>query len=225
MFRSKRRPLIFTQADHARFAATIALNWRDRPPLPFDSFVRGVADHDRGYGEHDVAEIGVVDDAHWVEIQRAGFRPHAEDAVVDLVAALHIRRLLSPPENELETAALDELDELLPALVAAAGVGRDGAEQADAITSATTSPSRSRSRSRRAATSAGSRTASTAKARSSWNRGRSTCPCSVGSFRRSKRTATRNGSFRSSCRSSSGRRRAGFVQVAEWPRPGRTSDA
>jgi hypothetical protein len=134
MFRSKRRPLIFTQADHARFAATIALNWRDRPPLPFDSFVRGVADHDRGYGEHDVAEIGAVDDAHWVEIQRAGFRPRGESAVVDLVAALHIRRLLSPPENEFEAAALDELEGLLPALVSLAGVGRDDADAADAVT-------------------------------------------------------------------------------------------
>jgi hypothetical protein len=134
MFRSKRRPLIFTQADHARFAATIALNWRERPALPFDSFVRGVADHDRGYGEHDDAEIGVVDNVRWVEIQRAGFRPRGEDPVVDLVAALHIRRLLSPPEDGLELAALAELDELLPALVSAAGVTREAAEAADAVT-------------------------------------------------------------------------------------------
>jgi len=134
MFRSKRRPLIFTQADHARFAATIALNWRERPALPFDSFVRGVADHDRGYGEHDDAEIGVVDNVRWVEIQRAGFRPRGEDPVVDLVAALHIRRLLSPPEDELELAALAELDELLPTLVSAAGVTREAAEAADAVT-------------------------------------------------------------------------------------------
>jgi uncharacterized protein DUF3891 len=134
MFRSKRRPLIFTQADHARFAATIALNWRERPPLPFDSFVRGVADHDRGYGEHDDVDIGAVDNSRWVEIQRAGFRPRGEDAVVDLVAALHIRRLLSPPEDELETAALAELDELLPALISAAGVTREDAEATDAVT-------------------------------------------------------------------------------------------
>ena len=134
MFRSKRRPLIFTQADHARFAATIALHWRERPPLPFDSFVRGVADHDRGYGEHDDAEIGVVDDARWVETQRAGFRPRGEDAVVDLVTALHIRRLLSPTEDELEAAALAELDELLPALLSAASVTRRDADAADAVT-------------------------------------------------------------------------------------------
>jgi hypothetical protein len=134
MFRSKRRPLVFTQADHARLAATIALNWRDRPPLPFDSFVRGVADHDRGYGEHDDADIDTVDNARWVNIQRAGFTPRGEDAVVDLVVALHIRRLLSPPENGLESAALAELDGLLPALIAAAGVTREDADAADAVT-------------------------------------------------------------------------------------------
>jgi Protein of unknown function (DUF3891) len=134
MFRSKRRPLIFPQADHARFAAVVAQHWRQRPPVPFESFVRGVADHDRGYGEHDDAEIGVVDNARWVEIQRAGFMPRGEDAVVDLVVALHIRRLLSPPEDELEAAALAELDALLPGLIAAAGVTQEDAEAADAVT-------------------------------------------------------------------------------------------
>jgi hypothetical protein len=134
MFRSKRRPLVFTQADHARFAAVIALHWRQRPPVPFESFVRGVADHDRGYGEHDDAEIGVVDNASWVEIQRRGFQPRGEDPVVDLVVALHIRRLLSPPEDEPETAALAELDALVPSLLSAAGVTPEDAEAADAVT-------------------------------------------------------------------------------------------
>src|SRR5919197_1990380 len=134
MFRSKRRPLVFTQADHARFAAAIALHWRLRPPLPFDSFIRGVADHDRGYGEHDDAEIGVVDNASWVEIQRAGFRPRGEDPVVDLVVALHIRRLMTPPDDELETAARDEINELLPELLKAASVSGEDAEAADAVT-------------------------------------------------------------------------------------------
>jgi hypothetical protein len=134
MFRSKRRPLVFTQADHARFAATIAFHWRQRPPLPFESFVRGVADHDRGYGEHDDDEIGAVENARWVEIQRRGFRPRGEDPVVDLVAALHIRRLMTPPESELETAAHAEVEELLPGLLKAAGVSADDAEAADVVT-------------------------------------------------------------------------------------------
>src|SRR5437762_13397005 len=106
MFRSARRPVIFTQADHARFSAAIALHWRQRPPLPFDSFVRGVADHDRGYREHDDAEIGLVDNARWDELQRAGFRPRGDDAVVDAVVARHVRRLASPPDHELQTSAL-----------------------------------------------------------------------------------------------------------------------
>lgn len=126
---------MFTQADHARFAATIALHWRQRPPLPFDSFVRGVADHDRGYGEHDNDEIGAVDNAHWVEIQRRGFKPRGEDPVVDLVVALHIRRLMTPPDDDLETAARAEIEELLPALLKAAAVSAKDAEAADGVTS------------------------------------------------------------------------------------------
>src|SRR5206468_5254481 len=94
-FHSRRRPIVFPQADHARFAAVLALAWAEMPPLPFASFVRGVADHDRGYGEHDDYDIDTVDDATWIEIQRRGFAPRGEDAVVDLVAALHVRRLLS----------------------------------------------------------------------------------------------------------------------------------
>jgi hypothetical protein len=133
-FRSAQRPLIVPQADHARFSATIALTWGQRPSLPFDSFVRGVADHDRGYGEHDDDEIGKVENARWVEIQRRGFRPRRENPVVDLVVALHIRRLLSPPDGGQETAALAEVDELLPGLLSAAGVTPEQAEAADAVT-------------------------------------------------------------------------------------------
>src|SRR5437868_3074723 len=61
MFRSRRRAVVFPQADHARFAGAIALAWRERPQLPFDSFVRGVADHDRGYGGLDVDGSVTID--------------------------------------------------------------------------------------------------------------------------------------------------------------------
>src|SRR5947208_1385712 len=115
MFRSARRPAIFTQADHARFSAAIALARRDRPPWPFDPLGRGVAGHHRGYGGHEADAIGGADRARWVEIQRRGFRPRGDDAVVDVVVALHIRRLLSPPDDDVEAAALTEVDELLPA--------------------------------------------------------------------------------------------------------------
>jgi hypothetical protein len=134
MFRSRRRAVIFPQAEHARLAGAIALAWRDRPPLPFESFVRGVADHDRGYGEHDDDGIGDVSSERWTEIQRRGFTPRGEDTVVDLVVALHVRRLLSSRADEFERRAYDEVDTLLPKLLAEAGVTVEEAEAADAIT-------------------------------------------------------------------------------------------
>jgi hypothetical protein len=134
MFSSRRRPIVFPQTDHARLAGAIALAWRDRPALPFESFVRGVADHDRGYGEQDDDEIGAVESERWVAIQRRGFTARSGDPVVDLVAAMHIRRLLSSQDDEHERAAFAEVDALLPSLIDAAGVTAHDAEEADAIT-------------------------------------------------------------------------------------------
>jgi hypothetical protein len=134
MFRSRRRTVVFPQAEHARFAATLALAWRDRPPLPSDSFVRGVADHDRGYGEHDADDIDSVEGERWVRIQRAGFEPRGDDPVVDLVVALHVRRLLSSQEDEHERGAYAEVDAVVLSLLEAAGVDGAAAEAADTIT-------------------------------------------------------------------------------------------
>jgi hypothetical protein len=129
-FHSRRRRIVFPQADHARFAAVFALAWAEPPELPFASFVRGVADHDRGYGEHDDYDIDTVDDATWVEIQRRGFAPRGEDAVVDLVAAMHVRRLLS----HNDPVATADADTVIESLLPLAGVTREQADAADAIT-------------------------------------------------------------------------------------------
>ena len=91
--------------------------------------MRGVADHDRGYGEHDDDPIGgVMGEERWLSIQRRGFSPRGEDPVVDLVVAMHVRRLIGEGE------AFEEVDALIPSLCEAAGVSRDVAEAADAIT-------------------------------------------------------------------------------------------
>ncbi|MDX6454362.1 MAG: hypothetical protein QOD48_469, partial [Gaiellaceae bacterium] len=48
---------MYPQAEHQRLAGVIAAAWGNdqvgRPPLPFESWVRGVAVHDRAYGELD----------------------------------------------------------------------------------------------------------------------------------------------------------------------------
>jgi len=130
MFRSRRRAVVFPQADHARLAGAIALAWREPPPLPFASFVRGVADHDRGYGEVDTDDIDTVDDARWIEIQRRGFAPRGEDAVVDLVVALHVQRLLS----RNDAAAYADAEGVIASLLPLAGVTREQADAADLVT-------------------------------------------------------------------------------------------
>jgi hypothetical protein len=127
MFRSTRRAIVFPQADHARLAGAVALAWRNRPPLPFDSFVAGVAVHDRGYGEHDADDLETVAADRWLEIQRAGYAPRGDDPVVDLVVALHVRRLIDEPRDP-------PLEELLPGLLEAAGVDQATAGAADRVT-------------------------------------------------------------------------------------------
>jgi hypothetical protein len=116
MFRSRRRAVVYPQAEHGRMAGAIAAAWREEDvPLPFASFVRGVTLHDRGYGELDADPLFEVSRGRWVEIETRGFRAASGDAVADLVVALHIRRLIGDPDDE--TAALArEIDEELAAV-------------------------------------------------------------------------------------------------------------
>jgi hypothetical protein len=126
MFRSRRRDVVFPQMEHAAFSAGIALHWQERPNVPFDSFIRGVALHDRGYGELDEDEIGGVDRTRWLEIQRRGFGAHDDDPIVDLIVSLHVARLVGDDDLSLR--------EKLPPLLAHANVDEQTAEAADRIT-------------------------------------------------------------------------------------------
>ena len=137
MFRSRRREVVFPQAEHARFAAAIASAWSDAfapVRLPRERFLNGVALHDRGYGEHDADEIGKVSRERWLAIQERGFAATGEDPLVDLVVALHVRRLVSSGEDEPSRRVLDAMDEAIPRLVRAAGVSAEDADAADRIT-------------------------------------------------------------------------------------------
>jgi hypothetical protein len=130
VFRSRRRPVVFAQAEHARVAAELAAAWRPHPPLLWASFVAGVALHDRGYDALDTDGIGEVERERWLAIQWASFEPRGVDPVVDLVAATHVRRLVGDdPDGDRMAAAL-------PAIRAAAGVSEAEAAVADRITEA-----------------------------------------------------------------------------------------
>jgi hypothetical protein len=120
---------VYPQAEHQRLAGVIAAAWGndqvDLPPLPFESWVRGVAVHDRAYGELDTDLIGAVAPERWIEIQTRAVEPQAGDPVVDLVVAMHVQRLADD---------FVELDAHVPDRLADAGVEQADAAAADVIT-------------------------------------------------------------------------------------------
>jgi len=118
-------------------AGAIAASWRrDEIPLPFESWVRGVTLHDRGYGELDDDELLSIPQERWAaEIQTRGFRESSGDEIADLVVAQHIRRLLGDDLAHPARAALArEIDAALPGLLADVGVSEADARRADAVT-------------------------------------------------------------------------------------------
>lgn len=99
MFKSKRHPLIFPQSEHQRLAGIIAQLWGndsfEKPDLPFESFVTGVALHDHAYGLIDTLSIGDMS----VEERRRSFEQlvesQLEDKIAEAVMKHHVLRLLN----------------------------------------------------------------------------------------------------------------------------------
>ncbi len=115
MFKSKQRDIVITQYEHGRLSGILAAHWGNdrfaRPAIDFASFVKGVTFHDRGYGLIDNAPIDGVPVEAWLAIQKAGIDLRYADAVADIVALLHIRRLLnldSTPERQALMGLADE---------------------------------------------------------------------------------------------------------------------
>ena len=138
MFRSRRRPVVFPQLEHARLAGAIAAAWGNdrvpRPPLPFDSVIRGVREHDRGYGELDNDPIGETPEARWLEIERRGLAALDGDPVVDLLVALHIQRLVASIDSPGRRKLARELSVQVARHLAEAGATREDAADADVVT-------------------------------------------------------------------------------------------
>ena len=99
MFKSKQRSIVIPQSEHLRLAGTLAFLWGNKdyelPDVDHLSLVTGVGMHDRGYGVLDVAPVGEVSEADWIEITRRGFYMRWSDPVADLIAKNHLLRLAS----------------------------------------------------------------------------------------------------------------------------------
>jgi hypothetical protein len=135
MFRSKQRDVVYPQAEHMRLAGIVAAAWGGRrPPIPFESLVRGVATHDRGYGELDDDPLGEIPQERWLEIQQRGFAPQDDDPIVDLVVAMHIHRLVTGSPDPVEPEVRDRFTDAMPDRLEAAGIDADAAAAADDVT-------------------------------------------------------------------------------------------
>lgn len=137
MFKSKTRELIIPQSEHARLAATLAYFWGnreyDRPPLPFDTFLKAVALHDRGYGFFDSQPIGDMSDEVWVRMGRRGLEGQDSDLLCDTLIQMHIKRLAGYLKGPLGQIFRDELWKLIAKNTIALKLDTDKMERADRV--------------------------------------------------------------------------------------------
>jgi hypothetical protein len=114
MFRSKVRPIIIPQYEHGRLSGTLAALWGnqdfDRPALDFASFVHGVTFHDWHYGLVDNLGIGEASQDEWLDLVCKGVEYWFEDPVSDIVAKLHLQRLLQERDSPKITEFLKHIE-------------------------------------------------------------------------------------------------------------------
>ncbi|MEL7233495.1 MAG: DUF3891 family protein [Chloroflexota bacterium] len=138
MFQSKTRNIIIPQSEHARLAGTIAYHWGNTAtaatPIDKTAFAAGVTLHDRGYGLIDTMGIGTTDESVWLMTQQRGIHTPEADPVIDTVALMHIRRLLSHSDEADAQAFIQLADERIAHNIAQTAHTHDEFVQADRVT-------------------------------------------------------------------------------------------
>lgn len=138
MFKSKVRPIVIPQFEHARLAAKLASMWGnadfDRPEIPFDSFVEGVALHDWQYSNSDNLSIGDISEGEWLDVMRKGINLPFTDPVAEIIAKLHMMRLVRTPSSAQRKQIVADFEAHISSIVAQTDFSRDQYEWADRIT-------------------------------------------------------------------------------------------
>ncbi|MFK7800652.1 MAG: DUF3891 family protein [Anaerolineae bacterium] len=138
MFKSKIRPIVIPQFEHARLAAKLASMWGnanfDRPEIPFDLFVEGVALHDWQYSNSDNLSIGDLSEAEWLDVMRIGIDLEFSDPIVEIIAKLHMMRLVRTPTSPERRRIVEEFEARIAKAVAQTKYSRAQFEWADRIT-------------------------------------------------------------------------------------------
>jgi hypothetical protein len=137
MFKSKIRPVVISQYEHGRLSGIFASLWGnasfDRPALDFAAFIEGVAFHDWHYGLADSLSIGEAPEDEWLETVTRGVELRFDDALTDLVAKHHIRRLISS-QRAGAAALLEKIEARISERLPETGLTRTQFEWADRIT-------------------------------------------------------------------------------------------
>ncbi len=138
MFKSKRRNLIIPQAEHARLSGIIANAWGnadfERPRFSFESFVKGVTFHDRGYGRIDNYPLGEMSEDVWLEIHERSAREEFDDKEAELVVQLQLKRLVAYNLTPERTKYVAERDAFISKLAKDNALNIDNFLWADNIT-------------------------------------------------------------------------------------------
>lgn len=138
MFKSKVRPLVIPQFEHARLAAQLASMWGnagfERPEIPFASFVEGVALHDWQYSNSDNLSIGDISEAEWLAVMRIGIDLYFSDPIAGIIAKLHMMRLVRIPTSREREELVEAFEAHISNAVAQTNFSRDQFEWADRIT-------------------------------------------------------------------------------------------
>jgi len=138
MFKSKQRAVVIPQWEHQKLAGTLALLWGntafERPSVPFESFLVGVGLHDRAYGPLDNLPIGEIPEEQWLRLTRNGFEITWSDPIADVIAKLHLKRLVSYGNAPARQALAAEMAQAIQAQLQQHGLAAATFERIDRIT-------------------------------------------------------------------------------------------
>ncbi|MDX1995768.1 MAG: DUF3891 family protein [bacterium] len=137
MFKSKTRSIVIPQSEHGRVAGMLAAHWGSdrfqKPPVPFESFVKGVTLHDRGYGLLDNAPLLEMPDADWMDITRRGFDYVSADPIADIIVRHHLLRLTKYNPVESRLPEIERMETALDEAIAASGIAPDVFQKIDRL--------------------------------------------------------------------------------------------
>jgi len=141
MFKSTQRAIVFPQSEHLRLVGALAYHWGnaqfDLPPVGRAALVAGMAFHDRAYGYLDTHAIGEISEQDWLEIARRGFGMSFSDPAADIIARMHILRLVRSRPISTAPGLADEMEQALMEQTEQAGFSRELFQRIDRITNFT----------------------------------------------------------------------------------------